>query len=67
MTRTSTKRVAFAAICGFVASSLWWVSVPFGNQCPETREPSVVSTEAHIERAAEVFRNLLLASGFTGM
>jgi len=62
MTRTKVIGIALAAVCAFAASSLWYSPVLFGRQFVA---PSGVAASPNPDCwkiAAEMLRNLLLAS-----
>lgn len=54
-----------AAICGFVASSLWYSPVLFGRQFLELSGVVVASRPSAITVTGEILRNLLLASAIS--
>ena len=62
MIRTRTTAVILAAVCAFVASSLWYSPVLFGRQFVELSGVVAASTPIVNKVAGEMLRNLLLAS-----
>ena len=62
MIRTRTTGVILAAVCAFVASSLWYSPVLFGRQFVELSGVVAASTPIVNKVAGEMLRNLLLAS-----
>src|SRR5260370_39763727 len=62
MIRTRTTGVILAAVCAFVASSLWYSPVLFGRQFLELSGVVAASKPIVSKIAGEMVRNLLLAS-----
>lgn len=65
MIRTRLKGIFVAAICGFVASSLWYSPVLFGRQFLELSGVVAAFRPSVITVGGEILRNLLLASAIS--